>query len=482
MNRWLAPVGASRTGAAHRRAGRPCQDAVLCRELRGLEGQPVMVMAVADGHGGRRYRRSEVGSRLACETALAAVQGALATRPLDGGEEGWSRWLERDLPEAIQRGWLEAVAAHWQSDPGEGGFEALLYGSTLGLVVMTPRWWGHTGLGDWDLVRVDADGQARLLEEENEPTALGEATCSLCQPRAASLFARRAGLHPIDGGAGDFALVLSTDGIRKSCATDGDFLTLVAWLARGDGEADPEAAGSLSAALDRISREGSGDDVTVAIGRVWSPGGGPPPPLPPLPPPVASDTPVAGAPQAPPPALPAMEPVQAPPPRRRRPAIGRAVAIGLALAGVGGGWLALNWPRTPTTLPAVPSSPGLRAARLAVERLCGQPAAIPLELRRRRELFAALRQGRQDPAPLKAAAAADPLAALIAADLPADNHRDGTLPAEDHRDQKLPAAQPAVARRAAARTHRPLRALGACPALLEALDRQWAITPAAPSP
>ncbi|MEA5413059.1 hypothetical protein VB737_14915, partial [Synechococcus sp. BA-120 BA3] len=79
---------------------------------------------------------------------------------------------------------------------------------------------------------------------------------------------------------------------------------------------------------------------------------------------------------------------------------------------------------------------------------------------------------RQDPAPLKAAAAADPLAALIAADLPAEDHRDGTLPA----------AQPAAARPAAARPRRPLRALGACPALLEALDRQWAVTPATPTP
>ncbi len=470
MNRWVAPIGASRTGAAHRRAGRPCQDAVLCRELRGLEGQPVMLMAVADGHGGSRYRRSEVGSRLACETALAAVQGALAARPLDTGEEGWCRWLERDLPEAIQRGWLEAVAAHWASDPGEGGFEALLYGSTLGLVVMTPSWWGHTGLGDWDLVRVEADGQARLLEEENEPTALGEATCSLCQPRAASLFARRAGLHRLDGGAADFALVLCTDGIRKSCATDGDFLTLAAWLARGDGEADPEAAGTLSAALDRISREGSGDDVTVAVGRVWSPGGGAPP-LPPSPPPVA-DAPPAPPAASCPPTPSTTEPSQAPLPRQRRPAIGRAVAIGLALAGAGGSWLAWNWPRSPAALPPTPSSPGLRAARLEVERLCGQPAAIPLALRRRRELFVALRQGRQDPAPLKAAAAADPLAALVAAD----------LPAEVHRDVKLPAAQPAAAQPAAARPHRPLRALGACPALLEALDRQWGFTPAAPSP
>ena len=126
----------------------------------------------------------------------------------------------------------------------------------------------------------------------------------------------------------------------------------------------------------------------------------------------------------------------------------------LVLAGAGGSWVALNWPRLPTTLPATPSSPGLQAALGEVERLCGQPAAIPLELRRRRELFVALRQGRRDPAPLKAAAAADPLAALIAADLPA-----------------VPPGP-----------HRPLRALGACPALLEALDRQWALTPAAPTP
>ncbi|WP_236550494.1 protein phosphatase 2C domain-containing protein [Cyanobium sp. Copco_Reservoir_LC18] len=462
MNRWVAPIGASRTGAAHRRAGRPCQDAVLCRELRGLEGQPVMVMAVADGHGGRRYRRSEVGSRLACDTALGAVQASLATRPLDGGEEGWRRWLERELPEAIQQGWLEAVAAHWQSDPGEGGFEALLYGSTLGLVVMTPSWWGHTGLGDWDLVRVEADGQARLLEEENEPTALGEATCSLCQPRAASLFARRAGLHPLDGDAGEFALVLCTDGIRKSCATDGDFLTLAAWLARGDAAAEPEGPGILDAALDRISREGSGDDVTVAVGRVRGSDGGPPPPLPP----VAASPPVAEAPLAPSAAPGPPAPAPAPPPRRRRPAIGRAVAIGLALAGVGGGWLAWNWPRTPAPPVAAPTSPGLRAALSEVARLCGQPAAIPLELRRRRGLFVALRQGRRDPAPLKAAAAGDPLAALIAADLPA--LPPGTMQGPE------PAQRPGP--------HRPVRALGACPALLEALDRQWALTPAAPTP
>jgi hypothetical protein len=189
--RWAAPIGASRTGAAHRRAGRPCQDALLCRELRSADDQPVMVMAVADGHGGRRYLRRDVGSRLACERALVEVERTLGERPLGGVEEqgGWSRWLERELPEAIQLGWLEAVEAHWREEPGEGPFLPLLDGSTLGLVVMTARWWGHTGLGDWDLVWVEADGRRLLIEEESELAAAGEATCSLCQPEAAALFA-----------------------------------------------------------------------------------------------------------------------------------------------------------------------------------------------------------------------------------------------------------------------------------------------------
>ncbi len=451
----MAPIGASRTGASHRRAGRPCQDAVLCRELRDPQGQPVMVMAVADGHGGSRYWRSEVGSRLACAVALDAVQGALASGPPGGGdggageaadgERGWSRWLERELPEAIQRRWLAEVEAHWHSDPGEGGFEPLLYGSTLGLVVMTARWWGHTGLGDWDLVRVEADGRARLLQEENEPVALGEATCSLCQPQAADLFARRAALHPITTGDDAFALVLCTDGIRKSCATDADFLTLAAWLARCGSTAEPEEAASLPEALDRISREGSGDDVTVAIG--WAAMAGT---TAPAPPPAGPATAVPGGepharaiqPQVP------LTPLELPSPQRR-PAIGRAVATGLAVALAGGAALLLAWPRPVVPVP-VARSAGLQAAEAEAARLCGGPSTIPGELRRRGGLLTQLREGRGDPQRLRAQAAEDPLAALIALGFDTG---------------KTPVPAPVRTRR--------LQAVGACDRLIHGLEAAW---------
>jgi hypothetical protein len=61
----------------------------------------------------------------------------------------------------------------------------------------------------------------------------------------------------------------------------------------------------------------------------------------------------------------------------------------------------------------------------------------------------------------------DPLAALIAAD----------LPAADATEEK-----PAGAKPPSANPRRPLQALGACPALLEALSREWAQSLAATPP
>ena len=60
--------------------------------------------------------------------------------------------------------------------------------------------------------------------------------------------------------------MLSTDGIRKSCTTDTDFLALADYLVSevpatgADGECT-----ALDVGLNRITNEGSGDDVSVAI-------------------------------------------------------------------------------------------------------------------------------------------------------------------------------------------------------------------------
>ncbi len=257
MNHWIRPSCDSRTGASHLRRGAPCQDASGFAGFRDAAGTPVQVLVVSDGHGGSRYVRSDVGARLACEVALRTVEQTLRTSRTGqaGSESEWRQWLAETLPQAIVEAWLEEVQRHWQAQGPQGsesvpaslpalaagsaeaaaaaspaGFSPIPYGATLGLLVLTPRWWGYTGLGDWDLVRIEAAGEGRLISEESEAGGGSEATYSLCMQGAARYFAPRTALLPLTVDTAPFALLLCSDGLRKSCGSDADFLTLCRYL------------------------------------------------------------------------------------------------------------------------------------------------------------------------------------------------------------------------------------------------------------
>jgi hypothetical protein len=430
---WRPALQARRVGAAHLRQGRPCQDAVAVSRYRSRDGQPVQVMAVADGHGGEHYLLSDVGSALACELALQVVREHLGLWDLQGaqapGLDTWVHWLASELPHRIHSRWLALVREHWQqhtalsSAPDQAPCSEAttpeaevprLYGTTLGLVVMAPRWWGYTGVGDWDLVHVGADGQAALLSEELAGDGGGEATGSLCLEQAAGLF--RSGLEPIEHPEATFGLLLSTDGIRKSCATDADFLLLAAHLS-----ATPAAGASevLAANLDQITSEGSGDDVSVAMAQHGS---------------LLSPSQVNISEEKAPGAL----PIQARTIRAQKPLMLGALLV--ATAGLGAGWYWLqHWGMDP-------GPP--RAVRRQINQLCQGPAnAIAGTLSNRRSQFTDLRQGRLTAPPLLDSAELDPLGALIASSF--DPASGGMVQGEA------------------------LTALGLCPLLAAALQRQW---------
>ena len=270
---WILPFCDSRTGSSHLRRGAPCQDASALQGLLDGDGAPLQVLVVSDGHGGARYSRSEVGSRTACRVALTEVQRALAQRRIGSAAPAeWRHWLAEDLPECIVAAWLQELQQHWRRHPpGDGSpFSPLPYGATLAVLLLTPTWWGYTGLGDWDLVRIEAGGAGSLVSEEPEQPGGGEATCSLCLADASRRFAGRSGLHALTPGDPPFSLLLSTDGIRKSCGSDHDFLTLARYLVELPVESGRTAPQELASALDRISGQGSGDDVSVAVAR-WAP-------------------------------------------------------------------------------------------------------------------------------------------------------------------------------------------------------------------
>ena len=382
---WAVPLCSTRLGASHRRRSAVCQDCSAVRTLRSADGRPVQLMAVADGHGGHRYHHSDVGSRLACEVALEAAAETLERSDVGfdfGGEaagadgvEGWGRWLAHELPTHIVDRWLEAVEAHWRSRPGEGAapFSPLPYGTTLALVVMTPGWWGYTGLGDWDLVRVDGEDAAQLLSEEGEMAGDGEATFSLCLEEAASRFADRSAVHCLPLPAQPeppFWLVLSTDGIRKSCVSDADHLHLARHLADlvGPAVGRPERKQALNGDLDQITDQGSGDDVSVAIGH-WGP------------------------------------PVPRPQPFPGRPALALLLLLALG-AGASRLWSAHQ--------PRLEQTPLQRRIAAEVQRLCRNPQLVAGTLSQRRSQFQGLRAGTIRGDVLRAGAEADPLGAVIA--------------------------------------------------------------------
>jgi len=399
---WLPPRSCSVIGASHRRRGQPCQDASLACGLR-ADGGTLQLMAVADGHGSSRYWLSQVGSALACQQVRQAVATALQHTPL-ADQQRWRELLRRELPEAIVQGWLAAISADWQQRPeaAQQAFTPATYGCTLGLVLMAPQWWGCTGLGDWDLVLIPAHGAAQLISQE-DPAAAGhdnaEATASLCLPQAAGLCTQRATLAPLirahEAAGAELTLLLSSDGVRKSCATDADFLELCGQLAAIETQAE------LAEGLAHITGAGSGDDVSVAVGRTG-----------------------CGATAT---ALPA---------RIERPKCGNnggdlrrpplmvltlllmASATGLGLAGWGWWRQRAGTPRPPAAAKeaehGAPPPPVLKE----IERQCKQPPArIRANLSQRRMQFRQLQQAgdRQRALAMLEAADRDPLGALIAA-------------------------------------------------------------------
>ncbi|MFN9620294.1 MAG: protein phosphatase 2C domain-containing protein [Synechococcaceae cyanobacterium] len=460
--RWSLCAPISRRGANHRRFGIPCQDTSAACELRSVDDRPVMVMAVADGHGGEDYPFSDVGSQLACERALAEVSGAILRRPLAGDSFGaWEQWLKLDLPRALHASWLKACERHWQelqaewqpsghgptpaSGPESDGalvglppelaeFRPHLYGTTLGLVVMTPDWWGHTGVGDWDLVRLWGQGEAELVSSELPAQVDGEVTASLAHERAWDLFSPRAALLPVRARERPFALLMSTDGLRKSCASTADLLGLCGRLAQSalaEGHGEAGDGEELESALDRISAEGCGDDLSLAIavcGRLSQPGQ----PLAPVPPAEALpavDASAAGG-RSLQPRLdddPGLENARSHARRARLesewdddeedeededtgpPWFVPLLLVAAALAVCG----PLLWRLMLGVAPPVPPAQALKIQD-EVTRLCSGPAVMRRNLQSRRDVFEGLMLGRLNPQQLEADAARDPLAALIA--------------------------------------------------------------------
>ena len=273
-------VGASVRGAAHERAGLPNQDAIGWSPPGG-SGQP-LILAVADGHGGARYVRSDVGAQLAVETALPVLAEFAASVTLES-LTAVKRLAEDRLPAALVRAWRESVESHARQNPpsddewarlvgdrGAGRASSLaatpnvitLYGATLLATLVTPGFIVYAQLGDGDILVVTESGDVSRPLPRDEQLIANETT-SLCSDRAWRDV--RIGFQAISGSP-PALILLSTDGYANSFRDDAGFVQVGAdlhELIRADGLDRVEQ--HLPEWLAESSRAGSGDDITVGL-------------------------------------------------------------------------------------------------------------------------------------------------------------------------------------------------------------------------
>ena len=270
-------AGRSVIGASHVRAGRPNQDALGWRPEGGTSA--TALLAVADGHGSAKCFRSERGSRLAVETALAELAALLEGQ---GGEaSAVKRVAQERLPQTIVRRWRQRVDEDLAREPlsdaelqtlarAEGGAArtlltgqpALAYGSTLLAAVATPQFVLYVQIGDGDILSV-SDAGAVSRPVAGDARLVANETTSLCTAEAWKDF--RITFQPL-AGAPPALILLSSDGYANSFQNEAAFLQVghdLHGLIAADGLG--VVAENLETWLAQASQEGSGDDVTVGV-------------------------------------------------------------------------------------------------------------------------------------------------------------------------------------------------------------------------
>lgn len=244
----------------------PNQDAVQFVSVKDGADADVWVAAVSDGHGGRRYVRSDVGSALAVGVAVTHLAEVVRT-----SEPGTSfeDLLRREVP-AIVGVWRESVLSHVQTHPfteteaARAGVDlehdpVVAYGATLLVVVVGEDGVGLAQIGDGDaLIRTHGfatrpvPGDARLVAGE---------TTSLCLESAVSDFRFAA----LPGSSDPDLILLASDGYANSFA-DKDWWRAVvgdlAWFLADRGFDD--FAVQFPAWLGESATVG-GDDVSAVV-------------------------------------------------------------------------------------------------------------------------------------------------------------------------------------------------------------------------
>jgi len=278
-SQWLV-TGSSRRGANHLRRELPNQDAIAW-ETRGDN----LVLALSDGHGSIKHFRSDIGAKLAVESAIEIVLKEISTESLSTSvlKKLESR-IKNKLPQRITNKWLSKVKNHYQNNlfsldriaqmklekiELKEGIAARkkveqnyvkAYGSTLVVVVLTEKFSLYLQLGDGDIIVLSDTAKQRPFKGKE---TIGPATDSLCMSQPSNYF--KFSLIPCTKGM-PLLIMLSTDGYINSFRNSSDYLQAIDDFAKLAVESGIEhIANNLNEWLKETSQQGSGDDITLGL-------------------------------------------------------------------------------------------------------------------------------------------------------------------------------------------------------------------------
>lgn len=246
-------------GFSHIKKGSNCQDEFRCQSVN-IKRKDVIIAALADGHGSEKYHLSEFGARFAVNWMFAILK--FYCNKYNGINDLYTA-VKEDFPAKLYQKWCESVEKDYaernpESESEEKGEIHKKYGTTamFCLVIENAFIFG----------KMDGNVTVYKNNEYFEPNKDDD---NLIGTEAYSLSKKDNALNNWSVGItydADF-LTLSTDGLRMSFGEDDNpklFYSAISEIYNyicKHGEV--AARDSLPAFLNRCSKDGSADDITI---------------------------------------------------------------------------------------------------------------------------------------------------------------------------------------------------------------------------
>lgn len=287
--------GVRRPGASHMRDGKSCQDAFAITLK--TQDQTVFVMAVADGHGSQAYDLSQVGSDVAVKVATEILQQY--AKSFESKERLWSG-IKNHFPTDVLRAWRKEITKDFtqrseslgqMSEEGEGlqeveepdglseeGHPDLAlspqekesleraekvykrYGTTLLAMMVTREGLFFCQLGDGDILLLDGEEKVEAPIQISE-VCMGNQTFSMVSRDSIRLW--RIQMVSIDA---PVFVMMSSDGLSNSFEDTTQFHKFAKSLYKNiRAHGLEETVKILPDWLDKASKNGSGDDITLTF-------------------------------------------------------------------------------------------------------------------------------------------------------------------------------------------------------------------------